>query len=196
MGNFPRTVFNLSLIASLAFLVLNARSENAAREENRPTARMTRLTGRVWVCQLQHPGQKPKGFFPVVVSMDGLIVVDTPMFPSEARAVRAAIIAELGRSDFIYLINTHYHWDHTMGNQFFPEAVIVGHAFTPIDMETFTGERFKQFIAQRKEASQKGRITASLALIEELEREFQAAPPTKTFKTEETIRLSDLSLIL
>lgn len=191
-----RAIFTLSVTAVLALSALNARSEQAGGEETRPTARMTRLTERVWVCRLQYAQQKPKGYFPVIASKDGLIVVDTPMFPSEARAVRAAIVAELGRSDFLYLINTHHHWDHTMGNQFFPEAVIVGHAFTPVDMETFTGERFARFIAQRKEAARKGRITASPALIEELEREFQAAPPTKTFESEETIRLSDLSLIL
>lgn len=192
----PRTAFALSLIAGLTILAMNARAQNADTEAGRPSVRMIKLTERVWVCQLQYEGQKPKGFFPVIVSRDGLIVVDTPMFPSEARAMRAAVIDGLGRRDFLYLINTHHHWDHTMGNQFFREATIVGHAFTPIDMETFTGERFKRFIAQRKEASHKGTIKASLALIEELEREFQAAPPARTFEKEDSIRLSDISLIL
>ena len=117
------------LIAGLTLLAMNARAENADREAGQPAARMIRLTERVWVCQIQYAEQKPKGFFPVIVSRDGLVVVDTPMFPSEARAMRAAIIDELGRSDFLYLINTHHHWDHTMGNQFFREATIVGHAF-------------------------------------------------------------------
>lgn len=98
INKLPGTIFALTLIAGLAILAMNARAENADREAGRPAARMTRLTERVWVCQLQYAEQKPKGFFPVIVSRDGLVVVDTPMFPSEARAMRAAIIDELGPS--------------------------------------------------------------------------------------------------
>lgn len=75
-------------------------------------------------------------------------------------------------------------------------SLIAGHAFTPVDMNAFAGENCGPFIAQRKEASQKGLITTPLALIEELEREFQAAPPTRTFEEEDSIRLGDLTLIL
>lgn len=196
MSKPARNVFISFFIASLAFLAMTPRAENGDREEGQPIVRMTRLTDRVWVCQLRNGGQKPKGFFPVIASRDGLIVVDTPMFPPEARAMKAAIIGELGRRDFLYLINTHHHWDHTMGNQYFREATIVGHAFAPVDMETFTGANFGRFMAQRKEASRKGLIKASLASLEELEKEFQAAPPSRTFEAEDSIRLSDLSLIL
>jgi glyoxylase-like metal-dependent hydrolase (beta-lactamase superfamily II) len=196
MSKPVRNVFISFFITGLAFLAMTARAENGDREEGQPIVRMTRLTDRVWVCQLQYGGQKPQGFFPVIVSRDGLIIVDTPMFPPEARAMKAAIIGELGPRDFLYLINTHHHWDHTMGNQHFREATIVGHAFTPVDMKTFTGANFGRFMAQRKEASQKGLIKASLASLEELEKEFQAAPPSRTFEAEDSIRLSDLALIL
>jgi glyoxylase-like metal-dependent hydrolase (beta-lactamase superfamily II)/Tol biopolymer transport system component len=57
----------------------------------------------------------------------GIVVVDTSGLPSTAAKMRRIIEEEFGRSDFAYVINTHSHWDHTFGNQVFPDAVIIGH---------------------------------------------------------------------
>lgn len=38
---------------------------------------------------------------------------------------------EFGRSDFAYVINTHFHFDHLDGNQVFPEAEVVAHELNP-----------------------------------------------------------------
>ncbi len=62
-----------------------------------------------------------------IASKKGLIVVDTTGLPSTMKKMRHLIEEKFGRKDFAYVINTHYHWDHTFGNQAFPGAVIVGH---------------------------------------------------------------------
>jgi glyoxylase-like metal-dependent hydrolase (beta-lactamase superfamily II) len=66
-----------------------------------------------------------------IASKKGLIVIDSSGFPSTARRMRAIIEREFKRTDFAYVINTHFHWDHAWGNQVFPEAVIIGHEDCP-----------------------------------------------------------------
>ena len=63
----------------------------------------------------------------VIASKKGLVVVDTTGLPSTMKKMRQMAAKEFARNDFAYVINTHYHWDHTFGNQIFPDAVIVGH---------------------------------------------------------------------
>jgi glyoxylase-like metal-dependent hydrolase (beta-lactamase superfamily II) len=62
-----------------------------------------------------------------IASEKGIVVVDTSGLPSTAAKMRLIIEKEFGRSDFAYVINTHSHWDHSFGNQLFPDAVIIGH---------------------------------------------------------------------
>lgn len=62
-----------------------------------------------------------------IATQKGLVVVDTTGLPSTMKKMKHLIEKEFGRKDFAYVINTHHHWDHTFGNQVFPDAVIVGH---------------------------------------------------------------------
>jgi glyoxylase-like metal-dependent hydrolase (beta-lactamase superfamily II) len=57
----------------------------------------------------------------------GIVVVDTFGVPKVDAQLREIIARELGRSDFIYLINTHEHADHTGGNSVYSDCTIVGH---------------------------------------------------------------------
>ncbi len=61
-----------------------------------------------------------------VVGADGAALIDTLPFPSETRQIKDFVEKRLG-SRVRYLINTHYHSDHTNGNCFFPEAEVIGH---------------------------------------------------------------------
>lgn len=58
---------------------------------------------------------------------DGLLVVDTFISPSTGRAARAEMEKHFPGVPIRYVINTHYHWDHTFGNQVFKDALIVAH---------------------------------------------------------------------
>ncbi|MHB0923512.1 MAG: MBL fold metallo-hydrolase [Bellilinea sp.] len=55
------------------------------------------------------------------------VVIDTLATPDETLAMRAFIEEQLS-VPVRYVINTHYHADHTWGNCFFPGATIVSHA--------------------------------------------------------------------
>jgi len=63
----------------------------------------------------------------VLLTDDGAVVVDTLPFPAESEQVRAFVAERLGPNSVRYLINTHYHTDHTVGNYLFPEAEVVAH---------------------------------------------------------------------
>ncbi|MBL8057033.1 MAG: MBL fold metallo-hydrolase [Anaerolineales bacterium] len=61
-----------------------------------------------------------------VVYSDGAVLIDTLAFPSETEQIRDFLENRLG-AQVRYVINTHYHADHTNGNCLFPRAEIVGH---------------------------------------------------------------------
>ncbi len=57
------------------------------------------------------------------------VVIDTLALPEETLAMRSFIEEELS-VPVRYIINTHYHADHSWGNCFFPGATILGHNLT------------------------------------------------------------------
>ena len=63
----------------------------------------------------------------VIVGPQWAVVIDTLALPEETLGMREFIEHELG-VQVRYVINTHYHADHTWGNCFFPGATIIGHA--------------------------------------------------------------------
>jgi glyoxylase-like metal-dependent hydrolase (beta-lactamase superfamily II) len=63
----------------------------------------------------------------VIVGPQWAVVIDTLALPEETYGMREFIEHELG-VQVRYVINTHYHADHTWGNCFFPGATVIGHA--------------------------------------------------------------------
>ncbi len=57
------------------------------------------------------------------------VVIDTLALPEETLAMRSFIEEELN-VPVRYIINTHYHADHSWGNCFFPGATIISHSLT------------------------------------------------------------------
>ncbi len=62
-----------------------------------------------------------------VITSEGAVLIDTLVFPEETRSIRNFIEGRLG-CPVRYVINTHYHADHTYGTCLFPNAVVVAHA--------------------------------------------------------------------
>jgi glyoxylase-like metal-dependent hydrolase (beta-lactamase superfamily II) len=62
----------------------------------------------------------------LVVSPEGAAVIDTLAFPSETREI-VDLVHKLN-VPVRYVINTHYHADHTYGTSLFKEAEVVAHA--------------------------------------------------------------------
>jgi glyoxylase-like metal-dependent hydrolase (beta-lactamase superfamily II) len=63
----------------------------------------------------------------VIAGPQWAMVIDTLATPEETLIMREFIEHELGLQ-VRYVINTHYHADHTWGNCFFPGATIVSHS--------------------------------------------------------------------
>jgi cyclase len=76
-----------------------------------------------------------------VITGEGVILINTPMVPSEARRWRD-IIAELTDQEVIYIINTDYHPECIVGNHVF-RGPVIAHELTWKKMKTY-GDSFRQ----------------------------------------------------
>jgi cyclase len=66
----------------------------------------------------------------VIVNRDDVMIVDSHISPESARVMLTELKAITGKP-VRFLINTHFHYDHTNGNQVFGAGVdIIGHEFT------------------------------------------------------------------
>ena len=66
----------------------------------------------------------------VIVNKDDVVIVDSHISPESGRAMLQELNA-ITDKPVRYLIDTHFHYDHTSGNQAFPPGVeIIGHEFT------------------------------------------------------------------
>jgi glyoxylase-like metal-dependent hydrolase (beta-lactamase superfamily II) len=62
-----------------------------------------------------------------IITSAGAVVVDTLVYPEETRQIKRFVESRLG-TPVAYVINTHYHADHTTGTCFFDGARVVSHA--------------------------------------------------------------------
>lgn len=66
----------------------------------------------------------------VIVNDDHAMLVDTSVSPAAARKLVAEIRSEVTEKPIRYVFNTHFHFDHSHGNQIFGDDVeIVAHEF-------------------------------------------------------------------
>jgi cyclase len=62
----------------------------------------------------------------VILTTEGAVLLDTLPYPEETKAIKQFVEERLGRQ-ITYVINTHFHADHTTGTCFFPGARVVAH---------------------------------------------------------------------
>ncbi|MBI4378616.1 MAG: MBL fold metallo-hydrolase [Nitrospinae bacterium] len=108
-----------------------------------------------------------------VVTDEGVIVIDT-QGPKELALLLKKKIQEITDRPVLYVINTHFHGDHTFGNQYFKEAKdIISHENTKknlIERDQQNRGQFKKFFGER---SLEG---------------FELTPPTKIIKDTFTLQ--------
>ena len=90
----------------------------------------------------------------VVVGAEGLLVVDTRGGPREADELRADL-ARLSDLPVRWVVDTHWHFDHTFGNGRFVDATIYGHETVP----GVLAERGEEVRAPSPSAPRSGRRT-------------------------------------
>ncbi|MBC8496827.1 MAG: MBL fold metallo-hydrolase [Anaerolineales bacterium] len=82
-----------------------------------------RVSDNVYVFQSELYAQVNAG---VVVGTDWAVAIDTLSSPEETLEIRDFIEQEL-QVPVRYVINTHYHADHSWGSCFFPGAIVISH---------------------------------------------------------------------
>jgi cyclase len=87
-----------------------------------------------------------------ILTKEGVILIDAFFYPEETRAVKQFIEQRLGLP-IRYVINTHYHADHTLGNCLFPQAQLVSHALCRQLLQAQDGAGLEQMKAQSAEFS-------------------------------------------
>ena len=115
----------------------------------------------------------------VVAGPQWAVVIDTLALPDETLTIREFIEHELS-VPVRYVINTHYHADHSWGNCFFPGATIIAHA------------RCRELLQERGEPSLEAAKKQNPAL-----RQVKIVLPQMTFLDGEmTLRVGKKNLII
>jgi cyclase len=90
----------------------------------------------------------------------GMIVIDTPMVPNQARAFRDELARLSGGARFLYVINTDHHRGHILGNQYFQPTPVIAHEQAWKHMKGY-GDNFKQRVVDsfKKEPEVQAQLT-------------------------------------
>ncbi|MCZ6689525.1 MAG: MBL fold metallo-hydrolase [Planctomycetota bacterium] len=110
-----RTGFSFALVGCIATVAVIGISLRTASGEEAGSKEVVRNLGGGHYAYM---GMSNSGFF---VSDEGILVVDALKSPRHAKALLAEI-RKISDKPIVYLVNTHWHWDHTFGNGVFPEA--------------------------------------------------------------------------
>lgn len=78
-----------------------------------------------------------------VVTDEGLILIDTPLIPKQARDWREQIEAEAPGLPILYVFNTDHHRGHALGNQYFQPTTVIAHERAFKEMSGYT-DNFKE----------------------------------------------------
>ena len=85
----------------------------------------------------------------VIINEDHVMLVDSHISPASAWALLEQL-REITDKPVRYVVNTHFHFDHTHGNQIYPEGVqIIGHEFTRqklLSGGTTSGRGYEAFV--------------------------------------------------
>jgi glyoxylase-like metal-dependent hydrolase (beta-lactamase superfamily II) len=143
---------------------------------------------------------------PIILTDDEALIVDSEITPAAGRALAADLKAITTRP-IRYVVDSHYHYDHSHGNQvFMQDAQVIGHDNTRTRMLTNVLEQFtylssvqpvparvetlRQRIAQESDPQQKAalerQVANSLAYLEQI-KETKVTPPSVTFDRTMTI---------
>ncbi|MBV9957215.1 MAG: MBL fold metallo-hydrolase [Acidobacteria bacterium] len=172
------------LLARLCLVVLFLSSPLAVLGQT-PKFELVKVAEGVYACiRTEPPGLTVNANSVFIINRDDVIVVDTTLTPGTAREELAALRKLTGKP-VRYVINTHWHDDHIMGNEVyrtaFPGADFIAHAQTREYLPT-TGLRNRQqamaadgypgFIAALKKSLEENRNFSGAQMDEEERRTY------------------------
>ena len=116
-----RLISILLVISFLTFGIFAHGDDSHFETKQDVTVRVTKVSGNVYM--LQGRG----GNIGAIVGSDGVLIVDDDYKVVSEKL--AAALKDLGSASPRYIFNTHWHGDHTEGNNFFgKESIIVAHS--------------------------------------------------------------------
>lgn len=118
---------------------------------------------------------------------DGLLVVDSHSKPSAAAALVAQIRRSVSPKPVRYLVNSHFHWDHTQGNSFYrqmPGVKIIASEPTRRLLAEGAAERMKAAVGNAAQALEAARQKRSSAAAEERARLDRTIADTEAYLKE------------
>ena len=150
----------------------------------------------------------------VVINRDDVLIVDTNITPEATRRL-VSDIKTLTDKPVRYVVNTHWHYDHTDGNQVFgPDVRIIGHENTRKtilagvlhkrleqafrDLPNALGNTRKR-LAAAKDDAERQQIHRQLAVQEAFQEQLKETvptPPNVTFTDRLTIHAGDREIQL
>lgn len=119
----------------------------------------------------------------VVIGTESLLIVDSRATHRQADVLRDEL-GTLTNLPVGWVVNTHYHWDHTWGNARFPEAALWGHEMCRREMVE-NGEAARQSAFNWLPEEHHGDIN-----------EVVITPPGHTFSNSTTIELGNRTVEL
>jgi len=132
---------------------------------------------------LAHPQALTNCNAAIFVSSQDVLVVDAHSKPSAAASLIAQIKKEVTTKPVRYLVNTHFHWDHTQGDE--------AYRATGSKVEIIASETTKQLLAQNARNRLKESLDGVPKIIDGLQaRLSKASSPTEKDFFEEQIRLA------
>jgi len=140
----------------------------------------------------------------VIKADDGLIIIDTGRSPAIMSEIKKLIEKDFKCSNYLYVINTHGHWDHVSGNQIFPDSILVGHEKCPQFMHhnpanhiTNLWRTRNKLLELRKNANEnKTEIAITEIRLDDLKNNYKSTSPTRTFADSLILDAGDLTLKL
>jgi glyoxylase-like metal-dependent hydrolase (beta-lactamase superfamily II) len=145
---------------------------------------------------------------------EGIVVIDATQSPSLDQQFREVIAEKFDRDDFVYLINTHEHGDHTTGNVVYSDCEIIAHEYCAAGMQRRMGD-LQRGIDWRKQhipeletqltEAEKGsdqhrkiaeEIIVNKMVLDSLESGVELTLPTKTFSDTMKLDMGNMTLEL
>ncbi len=162
---------------------------------------------------IAHPRYKTNCNGAVILTDDGIVIVDTHSKPSASKALYTQI-QEISKKPVVKVINTHFHWDHWQGNESYaalnpkveiitteqtkknlttPDSGVGGVPFIEKQIAGMPAEidKLKADIQKESDPAKKKNLESSLqqaeAFLQEL-KSMKPALPTRTVATTVTLK--------
>ena len=123
-----------------------------------------RVTENIFVFRSDQYAQVTAG---VVVTSMGAVLIDTLLYPDESLKIKRFVEERLATS-VRYVINTHFHADHTTGTCFFPDAQIVSHYLCREFLDTRGREGLKRMQSSSPEFDSVELVLPNIAFENEI----------------------------